>query len=205
MTQNAEDLNKILNEINTKIDYMATHNDKQAINTILNQVRTLEKSFNDSMLNFNFEKQTIFENIQKEITNIIEKSAILKDLFPQQDDEKFQKVENTINSNISKAHTDLSDTIKQDFNAVAQGIGALYSKIENLKTKLDETNVDEVRQDINTIGNKMIEIRNELKGTSSENVAAIIESIRQNNNNLNEIGTSVSGNLNIINDNIQRN
>lgn len=136
MTQNAEDFNRILNEINAKIDYMASHNDKQAIDMLLDQVRTLEKTFNDSLMNFNFEKQTIFDNIQKEISSIIQKSSILKDLFPQEDNTKFEKVENTINSNLSRVHNDLSDTIKQDFNQIAQGIGALYSRIENLKIPL---------------------------------------------------------------------
>ncbi len=196
MSQNAEDLNKILNEINTKIDYMATHNDKQSIDALLNQVKAMEKSFNEGMMNFDFEKQNIFENIQKEITGIIEKSAILKDLFPQEDNVKLERIENSISSNLSRVHNDLSDTIKQDFNQVAQGIGALYARIENLKGSIESNkNLDSIRDDINILGNKMIEIRNELQQSSSNNIGAIIENINKNDNNINILKSSLDNNF----------
>ncbi len=212
MSQNAEDLNKILNEINTKIDYMATHNDKQSIDALLNQVKALEKSFNDGMMNFDFEKQNIFETIQKEITGIIEKSAILKDLFPQEDNSKFDRVENTLTSNLSRVHNDLSDTIKQDFNQVAQGIGALYARIENLKSSVESNkNLDSIRDDINILGNKMTEIRNELQQNSSNNLGAIIENINKNDNNINTLKsnldnsfTNIDKNFQYTNDNISK-
>lgn len=204
MTQNAEDFNRILNEINAKIDYMASHNDKQAIDTLLEQVRTLEKTFNDSLMNFNFEKQTIFDNIQKEISSIIQKSSILKDLFPQEDNTKFDKVENTINSNLSRVHNDLSETIKQDFNQIAQGIGALYSRIENLKNSLDDTQgLESLKEDFNILGNRMIEIRNELKQSSGESLAAIIENINKNDNNLNSLRADLDSNIQAVNQKIQ--
>ena len=97
MTPNAEDFNNILNEINAKLDYMSSHNDRQSIDELKNQVSTLEKTFNDSVINFNFEKEAVFENIQKEITAIIEKSSILKDLFPQNSQDRFKSVEKTFN------------------------------------------------------------------------------------------------------------
>ena len=204
MTQNAEDFNRILNEINAKIDYMASHNDKQAIDMLLDQVRTLEKTFNDSLMNFNFEKQTIFDNIQKEISSIIQKSSILKDLFPQEDNTKFEKVENTINSNLSRVHNDLSDTIKQDFNQIAQGIGALYSRIENLKNSLDDTQgLESLKEDFNILGNRMIEIRNELKQSSGESLAAIIENINKNDNNLNSLRADLDSNIQAVNQKLQ--
>ena len=204
MSQNAEDLNKILNEINTKIDYIATHNDKQSIDELLTQVKTMEKSFNDGMMNFDFEKQNIFENIQKEITGIIEKSAILKDLFPQEDNSKFEKVENTLTSNLSRVHNDLSDTIKQDFNQVAQGIGALYARIETLKSSVENNkNLDSIREDINNLGNKMIEIRNELQQNSSSNLGAIIENINKNDNNIDTLKSNLDNNFVNIDKNFQ--
>lgn len=204
MSQNAEDLNKILNEINTKIDYMATHNDKQSIDALLNQVKALEKSFNDGMMNFDFEKQNIFETIQKEITGIIEKSAILKDLFPQEDNSKFERVENTLTSNLSRVHSELSDTIKQDFNQVAQGIGALYARIENLKHSIESNkNLDSIRDDINILGNKMIEIRNELQQNSSNNLGAIIENITKNDNNINTLKSNLDNSFANIDKNFQ--
>lgn len=203
MTQNAEDFNRILNEINSKIDYMAAHNDRQAINAVLEQVKGLEKSFNDNFMSFNFEKQNIFDNIQREISGIIQKSAILKELFPNEDNSKIERIENTVNSGLSRVHNDLSDTIKQDFNQVAQGIGALYARIETLKNSIgDPKEFDAIKADINLLGNKMIEIHNELKQSSGEHLAAIIENINKNENNINSLRNDLDKNIDTVNQNI---
>ena len=185
MTPNADEFNSILNEINAKIDYISSHNDRQAIDELKTQVGNLEKNFNEQILNFNFEKETVFENIQKEITSIIEKSAILKDLFPQEDNAKFQSVENTITANLSKVHSDLADTIKQDFNQVAQGIGALYSRIEILKNSVEnKQELEAVRSDINQIGNRMLEIREVINQSLGQNLNTIIDSLNVSQNKI---------------------
>lgn len=185
MTPNADEFNSILNEINAKIDYISSHNDRQAIDELKTQVGNLEKNFNEQILNFNFEKETVFENIQKEITSIIEKSAILKDLFPQEDNAKFQSVENTITANLSKVHSDLADTIKQDFNQVAQGIGALYSRIEILKNSVEnKQELEAVRSDINQIGNRMMEIREVINQSLGQNLNTIIDSLNVSQNKI---------------------
>lgn len=200
MTQNAEDFNRILNEINSKIDYMASHNDQQTLSALLNQVKTLEKAFNDSLLNFNFEKDSIFEGIQKDITATIEKSTILKDLFPQGDDSKIERIENTVNSGLSRVQNDLSTTIKNDFNSVAQGIGALYSKIEGLKNSIDNnTNLDPIKAEIMSLGLKITEFYEELSRASEENILSILSNIKENNSRLNELGTNVTENFNALN------
>lgn len=203
MTQNAEDFNRILNEINSKIDYMASHNDQQTLSALLNQVKTLEKAFNESLLNFNFEKDSIFEGIQKDITATIEKSTILKDLFPQGDESKIERIENTVNSGLSRVQNDLSTTIKNDFNSVAQGIGALYSKIEGLKNSIDNnTNLDPIKAEVVALGSRITELYDQLSKASEENILSILSNIKENNSRLNELGTNVAGNFNIINDNI---
>ena len=209
MTPNADEFNSILNEINAKIDYMSSHNDRQAIDELKAQVGTLEKTFNEQVLNFNFEKETIFENIQKEITSIIEKSAILKDLFPQDDNSKFESVENTITANLSKVHTDLAATIKQDFNQVAQGIGALYSRIELLKNNVEnKQELDAVRGDINQISNQMLDIRDVLSQSLEQNLNAIIENLNISRKSIAEVSDEFKlrsdRNLDVIIENITR-
>ena len=188
MTPNAEDFNNILNEINAKLDYMSSHNDRQSIDELKNQVSTLEKTFNDSVINFNFEKEAVFENIQKEITAIIEKSSILKDLFPQNSQDRFQSVENTINANLSRVHTDLSETVKQDFNQVAQGIGALYARIELLKNSVDnKEELNTFREDINQLGSRMSEIQDTLNRTLEQSLDTIINNLSIGQNKISEI------------------
>ena len=207
MTPNADEFNSILNEINAKIDYISSHNDRQAIDELKTQVGNLEKNFNEQILNFNFEKETVFENIQKEITSIIEKSAILKDLFPQEDNAKFQSVENTITANLSKVHSDLADTIKQDFNQVAQGIGALYSRIEILKNSVEnKQELEAVRSDINQIGNRMMEIREVINQSLGQNLNTIIDSLNVSQSRIanvyNELKQRSDAHLDVIIENI---
>ena len=209
MTPNADDFNNILNEINSKLDYMSSHNDRQAIDSLKNQISTLEKTFNEQILNFNFEKEAVLENIQKEISAIIEKSAILKDLFPQDNNEKFQSVENTINANLARVHSELTETVKQDFNQVAQGIGALYARIELLKNNVgNKEEFESLRLDINQIVSHMSEIQEVLNQSLGQNLNAVIENLSISQNKIAEVYEGLKQNsdenLNTIIENINK-
>lgn len=206
MTQNTDDFNRILEEINRKIDYMSEHNDRESISSLLKQVESLERAFNTNMMNFNFEKDTILQNIQNEIAEVIEKSAAIQELFPkEEDDSRFEDIEEKIDSSFEKYNNDLSSLIKEDYSAVAQAIGSLYSKLENLQDNIeDRSAIDEVREEINKISTKIYDLKDELCDNSAEETSEIIENIKENNNTLIELGTSVTDNLRILNDNIQK-
>ena len=205
MTQNTDDFKRILEEINRKIDYMSEHNDRESIRSLLENVESLERAVNTNMMNFNFEKDTILQNIQNEIAEVIEKSAAIQELFPKEEDSRFENIEEKIDSNFEKYHNNLSSIINEDYTALAQAFGTLYSRIEELQNKIDyQSAPDEIREELSKISSKILELKDEICENVSEETSEILDNIKENNNTLIELGTNVTDNIKILNDNIQK-
>ncbi len=212
---NAVDVNRILKDIDSKVDYLNNNSDENTLlidsireafesknnsdiekfseftNTLdqikislsssvssndfdrfLDTVNSLEANFKQAVSGLNYDKQSFFDSIKDEIGRIIEKSIILKDLFPQKNEEELNEIAESINENIDSIKQDINNNVNTDFNIIQENIVSIINRIEKLKEEISEntsTNINYISNEMNSSVQKASVELAELKNILSKN------------------------------------
>lgn len=189
MAYNVDDFNKILADINAKIDNLASDSEEKSVliesmknafdnkssveierleefsedlnniksmldngmnagdsGQILDALRTLEQSFKNEILNVTFDKERLLEGLRDDIVKVIEKSAYLEELYPSKNSDYLDDIKKTIGDNLAHVQNNINGHIKEDYEMLAQAIGALYGYLEKIKKDITANGSDGVAQ-----------------------------------------------------------
>ena len=189
MAYNVDDFNKILADINAKIDNLASDSEEKSVliesmknafdnkssveierleefsedlnniksmldngmnawdsGQILDALRTLEQSFKNEILNVTFDKERLLEGLRDDIVKVIEKSAYLEELYPSKNSDYLDDIKKTIGDNLANVQNNINGHIKEDYEMLAQAIGALYGYLEKIKKDITANGSDGVAQ-----------------------------------------------------------
>ena len=221
MAYNVDDFNKILADINAKIDNLASDSEEKSVliesmknafdhkssveierleefsedlnniksmldngvnakdsGEITEALKNLEQSFKNEILNVTFDKERMLDGIKEEIVRMIEKSAYLDELYPGKNSEYFDDVKRTISDSLALVQNDINGHIKEDYEMLAQAIGALYGYLEKIKKDINTNSTGEtaqmasdIRQALNTAVNTLTSKTDELTVLISSNSA----------------------------------
>lgn len=180
----------------------------------LDTVHLFEADFKQAVSGLNYDKQSFFEGIQNEIGRIIEKSVILKDLFPQKEQEALNSIADIINENINNIKDDINNNVNTDFNSLSENIASVISRINTLQDEFSAntaSNINSLSEEVKASASKLDSELGELKSILDKNfqdntqfltalndanfkVSSIIqESKKELNDNINSVKSSFDG------------
>lgn len=180
----------------------------------LDTVHLFEADFKQAVSGLNYDKQSFFEGIQNEIGRIIEKSVILKDLFPQKEQEALNSIADIINENINNIKDDINNNVNTDFNSLSENIASVISRINTLQDEFSAntaSNINSLSEEMKASASKLDSELGELKSILDKNfqdntqfltalndanfkVSSIIqESKKELNDNINSVKSSFDG------------
>ncbi len=180
----------------------------------LDTIHLFEAEFKQTVSGLNFDKQSFFEGIQDEIGRIIEKSVILKDLFPQKEQEALNNIADIINENINNIKDDINNNVNTDFNTLSENIASVISRINTLQDEFSAntaSNINSLSEEVKASASKLDSELGELKSILDKNfqdntqfltalndanfkVSSIIqESKKELNDNINSVKSSFDG------------
>lgn len=180
----------------------------------LDTVHLFEADFKQAVSGLNYDKQSFFEGIQNEIGRIIEKSVILKDLFPQKEQEALNSIADIINENINNIKDDINNNVNTDFNSLSENIDSVISRINTLQDEFSAntaSNINSLSEEVKASASKLDSELGELKSILDKNfqdntqfltalndanfkVSSIIqESKKELNDNINSVKSSFDG------------
>lgn len=180
----------------------------------LDTVHLFEADFKQAVSGLNYDKQSFFEGIQDEIGRIIEKSVILKDLFPQKEQEALNSIADIINENINNIKDDINNNVNTDFNSLSENIASVISRINTLQDEFSAntaSNINSLSEEVKASASKLDSELGELKSILDKNfqdntqfltalndanfkVSSIIqESKKELNDNINSVKSSFDG------------
>lgn len=180
----------------------------------LDTVHLFEADFKQTVSGLNYDKQSFFEGIQNEIGRIIEKSVILKDLFPQKEQEALNSIADIINENINNIKDDINNNVNTDFNSLSENIASVISRINTLQDEFSAntaSNINSLSEEVKASASKLDSELGELKSILDKNfqdntqfltalndanfkVSSIIqESKKELNDNINSVKSSFDG------------
>lgn len=180
----------------------------------LDTVHLFEADFKQAVSELNYDKQSFFEGIQNEIGRIIEKSVILKDLFPQKEQEALNSIADIINENINNIKDDINNNVNTDFNSLSENIASVISRINTLQDEFSAntaSNINSLSEEVKASASKLDSELGELKSILDKNfqdntqfltalndanfkVSSIIqESKKELNDNINSVKSSFDG------------
>lgn len=180
----------------------------------LDTVHLFEADFKQAVSGLNYDKQSFFEGIQNEIGRIIEKSVILKDLFPQKEQEALNSIADIINENINNIKDDINNNVNIDFNSLSENIASVISRINTLQDEFSAntaSNINSLSEEVKASASKLDSELGELKSILDKNfqdntqfltalndanfkVSSIIqESKKELNDNINSVKSSFDG------------
>lgn len=138
----------------------------------LDTVHLFEADFKQAVSGLNYDKQSFFEGIQNEIGRIIEKSVILKDLFPQKEQEALNNIADIINQNIKNIKDDINNNVNTDFNFLSENIASVISQINTLKDEISAntaSNTNSLSEELKASASKLDSELGELKSILDKN------------------------------------
>lgn len=180
----------------------------------LDTVHLFEADFKQAVSGLNYDKQSFFEGIQNEIGRIIKKSVILKDLFPQKEQEALNSIADIINENINNIKDDINNNVNTDFNSLSENIASVISRINTLQDEFSAntaSNINSLSEEMKASASKLDSELGELKSILDKNfqdntqfltalndanfkVSSIIqESKKELNDNINSVKSSFDG------------
>lgn len=124
----------------------------------LDTVHLFEADFKQAVSGLNYDKQSFFEGIQNEIGRIIEKSVILKDLFPQKEQEALNSIADIINENINNIKDDINNNVNTDFNSLSENIASVISRINTLQDEFSAntaSNINSLSEEVKASASKL--------------------------------------------------
>ena len=212
---NSEDVNKILVDIKSKVDYLNDNSDENSLlidglkeafetkksadiekfseleqslaqirntlstgisskdfNNFLETLQTFEANFRQAVSGISYDKQSFFEGIQEELGRVVEKSVILKDLFPQKEQEALNKIAASINQTLNQAKQELASNVNGGVSALSENISSLTAGIDSLKNEIfhnTSANISVLSDDVKNEASKLDLGLSELKDVLSRN------------------------------------
>lgn len=133
-----------LNSIRSLLDQKSFNNGTEDYKLLFEQIKSLEQTFKNEILNITFDKEHILNGLKDDIIKVFEKSSYLDELYPNKNVEYFDDLKRVISDNLSHIQNDIKGNIKEDYEMLAQAIGALYGHLDNLKKDLNANGSAEV-------------------------------------------------------------
>ena len=184
---NSEDVNKILVDIKSKVDYLNDNSDENSLlidslkeafsakksedlekfseltgsieeikgtlssaisrddfNKFLENLQAFEANFRQAVSGISYDKQSFFEGIQEELGRVVEKSVILKDLFPQEEQEALNNLANTIKESLEAAKQEVSSNLTGGASALSENIKSVITLINTTKSEIFRNTADNI-------------------------------------------------------------
>ena len=184
---NSEDVNKILVDIKSKVDYLNDNSDENSLlidslkeafsakksedlekfseltgsieeikgtlstaisrddfNRFLENLQAFEANFRQAVSGISYDKQSFFEGIQEELGRVVEKSVILKDLFPQEEQEALNNLANTIKESLEAAKQEVSRNLTGGASALSENIKSVITLINTTKSEIFRNTADNI-------------------------------------------------------------
>ena len=184
---NSEDVNKILVDIKSKVDYLNDNSDENSLlidslkeafsakksedlekfseltgsieeikgtlstaisrddfNRFLENLQAFEANFRQAVSGISYDKQSFFEGIQEELGRVVEKSVILKDLFPQEEQEALNNLANTIKESLEAAKQEVSSNLTGGASALSENIKSVITLINTTKSEIFRNTADNI-------------------------------------------------------------
>ena len=184
---NSEDVNKILVDIKSKVDYLNDNSDENSLlidslkeafsakksedlekfseltgsieeikgtlstaisrddfNRFLENLQAFEANFRQAVSGISYDKQSFFDGIQEELGRVVEKSVILKDLFPQKEQEALNNLANTIKESLEAAKQEVSRNLTGGASALSENIKSVITLINTTKSEIFRNTADNI-------------------------------------------------------------
>ena len=184
---NSEDVNKILVDIKSKVDYLNDNTDENSLlvdslkeafdakkiedlekfseltgsieeikgtlssnvsrddfNRFLDNLQEFESNFRQAVSGISYDKQSFFEGIQKELGRVVEKSVILKDLFPQKEQEALNNLADKIKESLKTAKEEVNTNLTGGVSDLSENIKSVIALIDTTKSEIFRNTADNI-------------------------------------------------------------